>query len=101
MELVDLKEAQELLGKSRATIFRMLQSGVLVPIHVMGHHESYVTLESVERCQGPQFQLKLLDSANSRKAKQREIKKYFSEAFSRYSRSPRGRHRGRSPSSEE
>lgn len=101
MELVDLKEAQELLGKSRATVFRMLQNGVLVPVHVVGHHQTYVTLESVERCQGPQFQLKQLDGAKAQAARRREIQKYFSDALTRRNRSRPGQPPDRLPSSEE
>lgn len=48
--LVDLNEAMKLLGKSRATVFRMISKGLLVKIDVGGSRKLYLTLDSIDRC---------------------------------------------------
>lgn len=81
MILVDLPEAQELLGKSRATLFRMIRDGRLTKLRVSGYQESFVTLESVERCQGPQMALKMLDDDSVREERKTELRKRFPHVF--------------------
>ena len=51
LTLVDLEETKELLGKSRATIFRLIKKSDLIQIHVRGNRIVHVTLESIERYQ--------------------------------------------------
>jgi hypothetical protein len=103
MVLVDLKEARELLGKSRATIFRMIGEGKLMRVHVKGYQKSFVTLESVERNQGPQFQLKLLDDDKERMLRRKELEERFPHIYPprRRDRTRQGQHPDRLPSSEE
>lgn len=103
MELIDIKEAQRLLGKSRVTVFRLIRDGKLTKIYVSGYQKSFVTMESVERCQGPQFALKMLDDDDVREERRRELEKRFPHLFS----SPQDQcdrphpHDDQSPSSEE
>lgn len=51
--LVDLRETMEILGKSRATIFRMLSDSTLIRIAVRGRRTLYITLDSIERSKKP------------------------------------------------
>jgi hypothetical protein len=79
MVLVELAEAMELTGKSRATVFRLLSSGELVKIDVNGTRTLYITLESIERYNnhGPQFELKELEPEPVRKRRKIELRKRF------------------------
>jgi hypothetical protein len=51
--LVDLHEAMELLGKSRATVFRMMTADILIRVPVRGVRTPYITLDSIERSKNP------------------------------------------------
>ena len=46
--LVDLPEAKRMLGKSRATVFALIQAGHLMQVAVSGERTPYVTLASIE-----------------------------------------------------
>ena len=100
MVLVDVKEAQELLGKSRARVFGMLRQGKLTRVHVAGYQKSFITLESIQRAQGPQFQLKMLDPDDVRERRQKELNKRFPHIIKLRDRTPQGLPPDRSPSSE-
>jgi len=79
MALVDLAETIELLGKSRATVFRLLAASELIKVDVGGTRTLYITLESIERYKhsGPQFLLKELEPEPVRKRRRIELKKRF------------------------
>ena len=83
MILVDLPEAIELVGKSRATVFRLLKAGELTKIDVGGTKTRYVTLESIDRYKnhGPQFMLKELEPDSVRKKRRTELKRWFPQQF--------------------
>jgi hypothetical protein len=94
MVLVDLGEAISLLGKSRATVFRLLKNSELIKIDVGGTKTLYITLESIERYKnhGPQFELKELEPDSVRSRRRRELEKRFPNLF-KSRPSPPGKHR--------
>jgi hypothetical protein len=83
MTLVDLKETMEVLGKSRATVFRLLKKSDLIQVPVAGTRTVYITLESIERYQkrSPQEALKVLEPDSARAERQEHLKKRFPQVF--------------------
>ncbi len=47
--LVDLIETQQILGRSRATVFRLAERGILNRVAVAGTCTMYYTLDSIEQ----------------------------------------------------
>lgn len=109
--LVDLKEAQKQLGVSRATVFRLIESGNLISVHVAGAMNTYVTQDSVDLAKRPIEKVRVLYPEDLDCPKSSEYLKSYPEAFKRYQESmkrqdrpwnlPAPRRRPESPESSE
>ena len=82
--LVDLPETIELLGKSRATIYRLLTDNNLIRVSVRGTRTLYITLDSIERFKilvppHPKFPTDIysVDLKDQTDDVRREINRYF------------------------
>lgn len=76
---MDQKEAIELLGCSRATLWRRIKTGEIYRIELAHTRTVYVTLESLMRCKhpGPQFYLKDLESEKALRSRAQELVRRF------------------------
>ena len=90
MILVGLHEAMSILDKSRATVFRLLNSSELIKVDVAGTRKLYITMESIERYKnhGPQFELRELEPQSVLNRRRRELAKRFPLLFKEHPSPP-------------
>jgi hypothetical protein len=89
--LVDLDETMELLGKSRATVFRMLNIGILIRVPVIRTRTLYITLDSIERSKNPTSNLMPypsdtyypVETEQQKEDMKREINRWFGRVLKR------------------
>lgn len=85
--LIDIDEAKKQLGVSRATIYRMIDSGRLVAVHVAGAMNTYITQDSVTLAKQPQETVKVLYPEDLLSPRSAEMIKSYPEAFKKYQES--------------
>lgn len=79
--MVDIAEARNQLGVSRATIFRMIEEGRLVSVHVVGSQRTFVTQDSVDILKQPIEKVRVLYPEDLSTSKSAEYIKNFPKKF--------------------
>lgn len=79
--LIDVEEVGSILGISRATVFRLIEAGRLISVHVAGSKRTYITNDSMIQSKKPQEKLRVLYQEDLISGQTAELLKHNPMAF--------------------